>query len=135
MVGERLVPTPLETILALPSMSSDAVIEVAFAKVDPLALGIAVSAVSGVGLFLATVVLLLQGGPMVGATLSLLAQYLVGYEVTWKGACIGLAEAGMGGFVLGYLGARLRNWSMTAYAFVLKRYAEAQARRTLLDKV
>ena len=29
------------------------------------------------------------------------------------------------GFVLGYLGARLRNWSMTAYAFVLKRYAEA----------
>jgi len=72
---------------------------------------------------------------MVGATLSLLAHYLFGYEVTWKGACIGLVEAGVGGFVLGYLGARLRNWSMTAYAFLLKRYAEAQARRTLLDKV
>ena len=135
MVGERLVPTPLEPVSALPSRSSDAVIEAAFAKLDPLALGVAVSAVSGVGLFLATVVLLLQGGPMVGATLSLLAHYLVGYEVTWKGACIGLVEAAVVGFVLGYLGARLRNWSMTAYAFVLKRYAEAQARRTLLDKV
>ena len=135
MVGERLVPKSLEPVSALPSISPDVLIEVAFAKLDPTALGVAVSAVSGVGLFLATVVLLLQGGPMVGATLSLLAHYLFGYEVTWKGACIGLVEAGVGGFVLGYLGARLRNWSMTAYAFLLKRYAEAQARRTLLDKV
>jgi hypothetical protein len=104
----------------------EALLKVAFAPLDPLALGVAVGTVGGVGLFLATIVLLLKDGPMVGPTLSLLGQYLLGYEVTWPGACLGLVEAGVGGFLLGAVGAWLRNVGIAAYTSLLKRYTKAE---------
>lgn len=45
---------------------------------------------AGALLWLATVVLLLRGGPNVGKHLSLLGVFLPGYEVSWPGAWIGL---------------------------------------------
>jgi hypothetical protein len=42
---------------------------------------------------------------------------------------------GIGGCTLGYLVATLRNWAVAAYAFLLKRRAEAEASRDLLDKL
>ena len=45
--------------------SIDEIIDVLFARMDPLALGIAVGIVSGLGLFLATAILLLKGGKAV----------------------------------------------------------------------
>ena len=110
-------------------------IKEAFARLDALALGIALGLVGGVGLFLATALLLLKGGPMVGLTLSLLGHYLPGFAPTWTGAFVGLVEAGIGGFVLGYLVATLRNWGMMAYAHLVKRRADAAERRDLLDRV
>lgn len=130
-VGDRLVPT---RVVERP-LSPDEVIAAAFAKLDPLALGVAVGLVSGLGLFLATTVLLLKGKLVVGLTLSLLDHYLWGFEVTWAGAFVGLVEAGAGGFILGCCGAWLRNWSMTAYASLVRRQAQAQEQRDLLDKV
>jgi hypothetical protein len=106
-----------------------------FAEVDPLALGGAVGVVSGISLFMMTAVLLLKGGPAVGPNLALLRYYLPGFAVTWGGAAVGCLEAGVGGFILGYLGAWLRNWGVTAYAALLRHRAEARARRDLLDKV
>src|SRR5881392_676106 len=50
------------------------------------------------GLLLATVVLVVKGGPHPGPHLSLLAVYFPGYRVTWSGACIGFVYA----FVVGY---------------------------------
>ena len=41
--------------------------------------------VGGLGLFLATAWLLIQGGPGVGYHLSLLDNYFPGYTVTWPG--------------------------------------------------
>jgi hypothetical protein len=110
-------------------------LEEAFAHVDALALGVAVGVVSGFGLFLTTIILLLKGGPVVGPTLSLLGQYLVGYEVTWPGAFIGLIEAGLVGFVLGSSIAWLRNTGMSAYAFSLRRHLEVEENPDLLDRV
>jgi hypothetical protein len=117
------------------SVPAEQVIEAVFAKLDAVALGTAIGVVSGLGLFLATVLLLLKGGDAVGPTLSLLAEYLIGFEVTWKGALVGLLEAGLVGFILGYLIARLRNWSMAAYSRLVQRRAQAEAERELLDKV
>jgi protoporphyrinogen oxidase len=120
--GDRLTPRTL---------TADELIEAAFADMDPVALGYSVGSVCGLTLFLATIILLVKGGPVVGPTLSLLDNYLLGFKVSWSGALVGLAEAGCGGFVLGYVFATLRNLGMSAYAWLLRHRAE----RVLLEKV
>jgi hypothetical protein len=112
-------------------LTTDELIQAAFARLNPVALGISVGIVSGLGLFLATAILLLKGGNVVGPTLALLDNYLIGFSVTWPGAIIGLTEATAGGFVAGFLFASLRNLGMDAYAWVLER----RAQRDLLEKV
>lgn len=134
--GDRLVPTRVtvsvdETI----EEAQDTVIDVAFAKIDPVALGVAVGVVSGLGIFIASVVLLLRGGSVPGPNLSLLGNYLFGFEVTWAGAVIGLVEAGLLGFAVGALAAGLRNWTLTGYAKFVRWRAERDDRRHLLDKM
>lgn len=133
--GDRAVPQRVPVSAGAADDEADRLIKEAFARLDALALGIALGLVGGVGLFLATALLLLKGGPMVGLTLSLLGHYLPGFAPTWTGAFVGLVEAGIGGFVLGYLVATLRNWGMMAYAHLVKRRADAAERRDLLDRV
>ena len=58
--------------------------------------------VCGTGLFVATVLLLIRGGPLVGQNLALLGHYFPGYDVTWVGAFIGLFYGTLFGGVLGY---------------------------------
>src|SRR5439155_8004116 len=102
--GDRLVPIPVAvTVGETMSEPEDEVIEAAFAKLDPLALGVAVGVVSGLGIFIATAILLVRGGPVVGPMLSLLRYYVFGFEVTWTGAFVGFGEVGLWGFGLGYL--------------------------------
>ena len=133
--GHRLVPSRVSPLQTETPLLPDTVSQAAFARLDTLALGIAMGTISGVGLFLATVVLLLQRDAVVGPHLSLLGHYLWGFQATWTGAFTGLIEAGVGGFLSGYLSASLRNWGMTAYALVIQRRAAAKARRYLLDQV
>jgi hypothetical protein len=54
--------------------------------------------VLGLGLLIATNVLVIRGGPYVGAHLRLLSVYFPGYSVTFVGSLIGFVWA----FVLGY---------------------------------
>jgi hypothetical protein len=67
-------------------------------KLNARAWGIAVGLLFGLGIFLATVFLLIKGGPNVGPHLGLIGQYLPGYSVTWPGAFIGFVYL----FVIGY---------------------------------
>ena len=67
-------------------------------RLNARAWGIAVGLVFGMGLFLATMVLLMKGGLEVGAHLGLLGKLLPGYSVTVCGAFIGFGY----GFVIGY---------------------------------
>jgi hypothetical protein len=60
--------------------------------------GIAIGLLFGLGLFLATVVLVLKGGPNPGPHLGLLRIYFPGYSVTGLGSLIGFVYA----FVVGY---------------------------------
>lgn len=73
------------------------------ARLDPVALGAAVGIVSGLALFAATAVLLVQGGALVGWHLNRLGYYLPGYTVSWGGAVLGAVEAGAVGFAVGAL--------------------------------
>jgi len=60
--------------------------------------GLAFGAVCGVGLFLATLWLVVRGGVNVGEHLNLLGIFLPGYSVSVGGAFIGFVYA----FVIGY---------------------------------
>ena len=134
--GDRLVPTRVSvSVEEAIEKTEDTVIEVAFAKIDSLALGVAIGVVSGLGIFLASAILLLKSGPVVGPRLSLLGNYLFGFEVTWTGAVIGLFEAGTLGFAVGALAAGLRNWALKVYAKIVRSREERDDRRHLLDKM
>jgi hypothetical protein len=108
------------------------VLRAAFARLDPVALGLSVGVVCGFGLFLATAALLIKGGDVIGPRLALLNHYLIGYQVTWAGALVGLVEAAVVGYVIGYICARLHNLLIDGYIYLVQRVAEIRARRDIL---
>ena len=134
--GDRMVPARVRVTVKEPiSGDEEEIIQMVFAKLDPLALGVAVGMVSGLAVFVATAILLIKGGPVVGPRLSLLGHFLFGFKMTWGGALVGCLETGLAGFWIGYSGASFRNWSMKAYAKFNRWQGEAARRRDLLDKV
>jgi len=104
-----------------------------FLKLDRLALGVSVGVTSGLLLFLATLILVLRNGEVVGPTLTLLDQYFPGYSVTAAGSVLGLGYGCLSGFVAGWLFAFLRNATVFLYFAATDRRAERQALRRLLD--
>lgn len=75
--------------------------------------GIAFALLAGVGIFAATITLVIRGGPVVGPHLGLLGIYLPGYEVTMAGAVVGLLY-GLGiGYAAGFLIGALYNRLVT----------------------
>jgi hypothetical protein len=81
-------------------------------KLNARAWGIAVGLLMGLGLFLATIILLMKGGAAVGPHLGLLGQLLPGYRVTVGGAFIGFAYL----FVIGYAIGRIIGSVYNAFA-------------------
>lgn len=63
----------------------------AFRRTSEQGWGLALGFLAALGIFVATVVLVVRGGENVGQHLALLAQYLPGYSVTWAGAFVGAA--------------------------------------------
>ena len=64
----------------------------------------------GVGLFVATIWLLIRGGPEVGRTLGLLGNYFPGYTVTWPGSLVGLFYGLLFGALVGWSTAWIYNF-------------------------
>jgi hypothetical protein len=89
-MSDRLTPQEQQALAA--------VIEDSNAKAWAIGLGLTLA----IGLFVATNVLVLKGGPNVGSHLQLLRVYFPGYSVTFTGSIIGSVYA----FVLGYLSGR-----------------------------
>ena len=79
------------------------------ARLNARAWGVAMGLLCGLGLFLATNILILKGGPVVGPRLRLLAVYLPGYEVTFVGSLIGLGYGLVIGYAAGWLMGRVYN--------------------------
>jgi len=75
----------------------------AVARLNERAWGITLGLLLGLGLFIATNILVVKGGPEVGPHLALLRIYFPGYRVTFFGSMIGFVYA----FVLGYALGRL----------------------------
>ena len=82
---------------------TDKELRLAVAKLNERAWGITVGLLLGLGLFFATIVLVVKGGPNPGPHLGLLKAYFPGYRVTVPGSFLGFIYA----FVLGYMLGRL----------------------------
>ena len=73
-------------------------VQASLMRLNARAWGISTGLLLGGGLFFATIILVIRGGPMVGQHLSLIHVFFPGYSVTWVGAFVGFIYA----FVLGY---------------------------------
>jgi hypothetical protein len=102
-LSDRLVPARAEGGI-------EELLQSAFAGYDEVALGGAVGIVASVSLAVATGILLLGSDQAFVPMLSLLGNYLFGFEVSWPGLAVGMVEAGGFGFGLGWITAKLINW-------------------------
>jgi len=75
----------------------------AVARLNERAWGVSLGLLLGGGLFVATNVLVIKGGPVVGPHLSLLGVYFPGYRVTFLGSLVGFVYAFVVGYALGRL--------------------------------
>ncbi|HEY7322969.1 MAG TPA: NAD(P)/FAD-dependent oxidoreductase [Candidatus Binatia bacterium] len=106
-----------------------------FPKLDRVALGVSAGVISGVILFLATIILVLKGGVVVGPNLSLVSQYFPGYSVTILGSFLGLGYGFFAGFAGGWGFAFVRNITVFLYAAIMQQRAERQLLRKLLEYI
>jgi hypothetical protein len=106
---------PMPSSVPNTARSPERVLIQTFARLDRGAFGLAVGLWFGLGIFTATIVLLIKGGSVVGPTLGLLSQYIIGYSVTWGGSLVGLVYGFACGFCFGWLVAFLRNLFLSLY--------------------
>jgi len=103
--GGRAGERGIEAMKPTQEMDGDRLVKAAFARLDAVALGIALGLLFGALLWLATAYLLLKGaepGQHIGPHLGLLSNYLVGYSVSWTGSLVGLVHGAWLGFVVGF---------------------------------
>jgi hypothetical protein len=106
-----------------------------FAKLDRWAFGGAVGIVCGLVLCLATLVLAIRGGAIVGPHLALLAQYFPGYRVSVFGSVLGLFYGVWAGFVAGWMFALVRNATFFVYEIGIRRDVESGPFGRFLDSL
>jgi hypothetical protein len=75
----------------------------AVVKLNATATGVILGILCGLGLFIATIWLVIKGGPNPGPHLRLLSQYFPGYSVTLLGSFIGFLYGFIAGFISGAL--------------------------------
>ena len=112
-----------------------ATVVLVLAHLDPRAFGVALGLVTGLCLWVATVILVLRGGEVIGPNLVLLSQYFVGYRVTLGGSFIGFIYGSVAGFILGYAFAWTRNFLVHSYLIYVRRRAEQEVLSDLLDRM
>ncbi len=76
-------------------------------KLNTLAFGVALGIVCGATIFLATLWVIMTGGP--GEHLALLGRFYLGYQVTVLGSVLGLIYGFIDGFIGGVIFAALYN--------------------------
>jgi hypothetical protein len=74
----------------------------AVARIKAGVLAFVCALIGGLGLFIMTVWLVIEGGPNVGRHLQLLSNFFVGYSVTWSGSFVGLFYGALTGGLVGW---------------------------------
>lgn len=114
-------------------ISSDDLLVQAFARLDKVALGLAMGVLCGLVIFAATNFLLLKGGAVIGPNMGLLGQFFIGYSVTFVGSLIGLAYGFVNGFILGWLVAFLDNLFIRVYFYLVRLKANVSSITDYID--
>ncbi len=86
-------------------------------------------------ILLATLVLVMRGGDVVGPHLALLGQYFPGYRVTYAGSLLGFVYGFVGGFGAGWAFALVRNATLFVYGAILGRRTGAGPFGRFLDAI
>ena len=73
-------------------------------------LGLVLGLLFGLTIFVATNILVVKGGDVIGPHLALLGEFFWGYGVTFVGSLVGFLYGFSYGFIVGYIFARLYNW-------------------------
>jgi hypothetical protein len=81
----------------------------AVVRLHATVLAVVGAVVTGMGLFIITVWLVLKGGPQVGVHLELLKYYFIGYSVSWSGSLLGLCYGALLGGVMGWSVGKIYN--------------------------
>jgi hypothetical protein len=89
--------------MALISTEDAHIVERATLHLNGQAWGVAFGMLGGLALFVATIVLVIKGGPDVGQHLKLLSAFFPGYRVSWVGAFIGFIYVFVVCYALGRL--------------------------------
>ncbi len=79
-------------------------------RLSAIVYGVVFGLVLGSGVLVATLWLVIRGGPVVGPNLALLGQFFLGYTVTYWGSVIGFAYGFATGFAIGFSIASIYNW-------------------------
>jgi len=90
---ETISDKETETLLRAYADPDRVLVLMVFARLDLLAAACGAAVCGGVGLLLATYVLLLWGAPTgvpIGPNLAALSTFLPGYEVSWAGGLVGM---------------------------------------------
>lgn len=131
----RTQPSVPEPVAQERAAALDQAIIRAFARLDKFAFAVSIGTVSGLAVFLATIILILKGGQIVGPTLSLLGQYFAGYAVTPAGALVGFGYAFLWGFIIGWLFAYLRNFAAGLYIYRVSKERDLSAFKNFIDYI
>jgi hypothetical protein len=91
-------------------MNEEGELQRVLARLNERAWGIAMGLLFGLGLLIATLFLVIKGGPDVGAHLGLLGVFLPGYRVSVVGSMIGFVYAFVIGYAFGRLIGVIYNW-------------------------
>ena len=98
------------------------------------AVGLALGIVCGAGVFLITAFHVVLH-PTDAIEIGLLAQYFYGYEVSWRGAFVGLFWGCVTGFVAGWFLAFVRNFVIGVRVTLLRDQAELARLKDFLDHI
>jgi hypothetical protein len=82
----------------------------AAARIHAQSWGVAFGLLFGLGLFVATNVLVLRGGEEVGPHLGLLSVYFPGYRVSFLGSLLGFVYMFVGGYAIGRIMVMIYYW-------------------------
>jgi hypothetical protein len=133
--SEAEAPGGLSEKLAALTVRRQVAIRRAFTRLHPLALGCALGTVAGLAVLGGTLLLVLRGGPRVGANLIALSSYFPGFRVDVPGALLGGVYGFAAGFLAGYAIAAFRNLALQIVLAYARWSAEWWRRRHMLDEI
>ena len=130
--AEYLEEVPVERGVAAQLAHAHAVV---FARIDPVAFGVALGTVGALLIGLVTLAAALYADAHGAGTLALLAQYYPGYRVGIAGVPLGAAYGFFTGFTIGWAFGVILNTAGAFYLAFMRRRAERRLLRQLLEWV